>query len=64
MKTASAAPMVLLLSAFVSADESDPGFGRKDAAALYDSNCSGCHTAPDLSRKTDLVWLDQVRRTS
>jgi cytochrome c2 len=38
--------------------------GDDDAGRMFAQRCAGCHTVPDPEIRTDLAWLDQVKRTS
>ena len=35
-----------------------------EVADLFQARCAQCHTVPDPAIRTDLAWLDQVKRTA
>ena len=35
-----------------------------DVGTVFSRNCAKCHEVPDATLPMDLVWLDQVNRTT
>ena len=55
------AVLVLGLTSFAALTEA----GETDKVAkTFAQRCASCHTVPDPMIRTDLAWLDQVKRTT
>ncbi len=64
MRSLSALAGATLLVAVAMFDVSVSEAAPPEVAQMFAARCATCHTVPDVAIRTDLAWLDQVKRTS
>ena len=54
----------LLVACWIAAPPSHGQEHGHSAGEVFAARCANCHTVPDVSLRTDRVWLDQINRTT
>ncbi len=57
--------ILLVLITAIAVLPATPSTGQGHSAGeIFAARCASCHTVPDPGLRTDLAWLDQIKRTT